>query len=543
MIPLSRQSHSRFYRSFASVFHGLWLVCLLTTSALAQSGDDLFRGTWQIETPERGTLIVILKNQGRASYFWGDNADTTVYQGTWSSTPERATMKWPDGSQHRIERDQLGFDATYLTPNGTGRYTTPAQQVPGEILGQWAKPPTRDSELASDRDQAEGFFGIWSVGAEDSSDPHYVFVESDRSAASTWGDNAGLRGSWAKQGSELHIAWDSGHYSILRENRRGFAYKRIAPGEVIEDDTTEPQPAIRTNRDNVPATWLAGYEAERASYTGGIAFSSRKNARNFYRGDWVIQLGENQFERIEIKRFGGLATSLDRSLSGEWRMQGQDIFMRWDNGMRKILTPIGRGFVLYDYRPGRPLDGVPTRTRAAAPADTSKLADYAEEREDVAEQMRSLADAAGLDPSQQANSGWGRTFARWVWPFSDNTEPATSDAILEEEFEDARSSDPWWWPFWSENPDASAPSESAETKTGGESQSTPVDSRDSNGNKSGGPEDLREERSIEIEVSATDVEASPESAENDPETKTSPEAKPENSSKKRSSARDWVWPF
>ena len=30
--------------------------------------------------------------------------------------------------------------------------------------------------------------------------------------------------------------------------------------------------------------------------------------------------------------------------------------------MRKILSPIGRGFVIYEYRPGRPLDGVPTRT-------------------------------------------------------------------------------------------------------------------------------------------------------------------------------------
>ena len=46
-------------------------------------------------------------------------------------------------------------------------------------------------------------------------------------------------------------------------------------------------------------------------------------------------------------------------------MQGQDLFMRWDDGMRKILSPIGRGFVIYEYRPGRPLDGVPTRTHAA----------------------------------------------------------------------------------------------------------------------------------------------------------------------------------
>ena len=524
----------------ASVFYALWLICLSSGPAHAQSGDELFRGTWQIETPERGTLIMILQNQGRASYFWGDNADTTVYQGTWSSTPEVATLAWPDGSQHRIESDRLGFDATYLAANGAERYASPAQQVPGEILGQWAKPPTRDSELDSDRDQAEGFFGIWRVGDEDKDDPHYVFVESDRSAASTRGEGGGLRGSWAKQGSELHIAWDSGHYSILRENRRGFAYKRIAPGKVIENDTTDPQPAIRTNRDNVPSPWLTGYETERESYTGGIAFASRKNARNFYRGDWVIRLGANQFERIEIKRFGGLATSLDRSLSGEWRMQGQDIFMRWDDGMRKILTPIGRGFVIYAYRPGRPLDGVPTRTRAAAPADTSKLADYAEEREDVAEQMRNLAAAAGLDPSQQANSGWGRTFARWVWPFGEDTTKANSDAILEEEFEATGATDPWWWPFWSENSGAPKPAQSRGTETPGESRPSPVES---SADESGKSEDIREERPIQVQVPSTNVEPLAEPSDNGANAETSSEAAAKKAPKKRTSARDWEWPF
>lgn len=539
MNPFSRQSYCRFYRSLASAFRGLWLVCLLTTPGLAQSGEELFRGTWQIETPDRGTLILILHNQGRASYFWGDNADTTVYQGTWSSTPAVAVLAWPDGSQHNIESDQLGFSATYLAPNGTERYTSSAQQVPSEVLGQWAKPPTRDSDLASDRDQAEGFFGIWRVGDEDSGGAHFVFVESDRSAASTLGDGGGLRGSWAKQGSELHIAWDSGHYSILRENRRGFAYRRIASGEVIEDNATEPQPAIRTSRDNVPDAWLANYEAERAVFTGGIAFASRKNARDFYRGDWVIRLDENQFERIEIKRFGGLATSLDRSLSGEWRMQGQDIFMRWDDGMRKILTPIGRGFVLYEYPPGRPLDGVPTRTRAAAPADTSKLADYAEERQDVARQMRSLADAAGLDPRQQANSGWGRTFARWVWPFTEDTTATTSDAILEEEYESTDQSDPWWWPFWSENPVIASTQGNASPGNTAKPEANPAMTQLE---ASDIQESEREEQPIAIETAASDQPAST-AEESGTTTDPAPEAISEKSSKKQSPARDWEWPF
>ena len=55
-------------------------------------------------------------------------------------------------------------------------------KLPREILGQWAKPPTREDEIRSDRDKARGFFGIWQI---DGPTPGYLFIESDRSAAST----------------------------------------------------------------------------------------------------------------------------------------------------------------------------------------------------------------------------------------------------------------------------------------------------------------------------------------------------------------------
>ena len=424
----------------------IFLSGLLLSNALhGQSNEDLFKGTWQIDTPEQGALIMIVKSQGRASYFWGDNTDRSVYQGTWTSSDESAILTWSDGSQHRIERDSLGFGISYLDISGRARYTAQAEQVPQEVLGQWSKPPGRKNEVASDRDKAKGFFGVWRIGDDAIGSIHYVFVESDRSAADTAGD---LRGSWAKQGSELHIAWDNGHYSILRENQRSFAYKQIAAGEIIEDDETEFTSAERTLEDNVPGAWLASYKTEREVYTGGIAFSSRKNARAFYRGDWLVKHSEKSYERINIARFGGLTTSLDSSLQGDWRRQSQDIFMRWDDGMRKILGPIGRGFVLYEFKPGRPLDGVPTRLRTAAPADSAKLAEHLKGRADVAQQMIRFAEAAGIDPAQKEQAGWGHTFARWAWPFGEDE--ATAEAILEEEFEVENGSDPWWWPFWSE---------------------------------------------------------------------------------------------
>jgi hypothetical protein len=451
--------HSFSAQRYLNLFHfkfGAILLLLLSfassSTVLAQSGSDLFRGTWQIDTPDNGALIIIVKRNGLASYFWGDNTDRTVYQGTWTSDDNAATITWPDGSKHRIERDALGFGISYSDSSATQRYSVQAQQVPKEVLGQWAKPPTKTDQVASIRDKAKGFFGIWKI--KDGESNQYVFIEADRSAASNWGDARGQRGAWAKQGSELHIAWDSGHYSILRENERGFAYKRINPGQIIEDDATDFSPAARTIEDQVPATWLSDYKAERGVHNGGIAFSSRKNAREFYRGAWIVQRGENSYERIEIGRFGGLSTSRDRSIEGAWQMQGQDIFMRWDDGMRKILGPIGQGFLIYEYKPGRPLDGVPTRILPAAPEDSSKLAEHLKGREDVAQQMLNLADAAGINPSEQEAAGWGRTFARWVWPFG-SEEAATPENLLDEGYEAPADEDPWWWPFWSEkNKDA-----------------------------------------------------------------------------------------
>ena len=199
----------------------------------AQTNNTLYQGTWRITTPESGQLILIVKKQGRASYFWGNNSDRLVYQGNWKSTETQATFTWHDDSLHKLMRTNTGFNLTYFDASGREIYTQSAQQIPKEILGQWAKPPTSSQALASDRDKAKNFFGIWKISNSKGS-ANYITIEKDRSAASTEtqdeNDIRGLRGAWAKQGSDLHIVWDSGHYSILREGNRDFSYKRIANG-------------------------------------------------------------------------------------------------------------------------------------------------------------------------------------------------------------------------------------------------------------------------------------------------------------------------
>jgi len=449
-------SNQRFYATFNDSLKAL-LLCLLTLtlgfSLSAQEGEDVYRGTWQIDTPDDGAQILIVKRNGRASYFWGDNADRTVYQGTWISDANGATLKWNDGSSHRITRDTLGYAISYIDAASRERYTTQAQQVPKEVLGQWAKAPSKPDEQVSDRDKAKGFFGTWEVEAEAGN--FYVIIEPNRSAATNWrkseDDTRGLRGSWAKQGSELHIVWDTGHYTILKENDRDFSLKVIPPGTNIGQDDSQPLPASRTSDDNIPHDWFTLYTAEKATNTGGIAFASYKDANAFYRGSWIIQHRAEAYELIEISRFGGLKTSSDRTLEGTWRMTGQDIFMRWDDGMRKVLSPIGYGFVLYEYKPGRPIDGVPTRILPATPQDAAKLVENLQGRKIVAQQMHELAEAAGINTTPD-DTGLGQTFMRWAWPFSEDEAPQSTDALLQEGYETGGTLDPWWWPFWSEKP-------------------------------------------------------------------------------------------
>ena len=60
------------------------LSCILLTSiAHGQNSEESIRGTWKIDTPKNGALIIIVNTQARASYFWADNTDRTVYQGAW----------------------------------------------------------------------------------------------------------------------------------------------------------------------------------------------------------------------------------------------------------------------------------------------------------------------------------------------------------------------------------------------------------------------------------------------------------------------------
>lgn len=430
-------------------------IILLSVSSIpplhGQETMDL-RGVWQVETPDQGTHVLIAKRNNLASRFRADNSDRTVHQGSWNSEAENVILQWDDGSIHRIERNLLGYQITHLDASENTVYTASATKLPEEILGQWAKAPTNPQDQMPDRNQATGFFGAWKTGTE--TDPRYLIVEPDRSAALSQNqqgsETSTLRGSWAKQGSELHIAFDSGQYGILKQNGRSFNFKLLAPGSLIEKSDADEMTATRIGRDLLPEEWHTLYAKMETTPKSAI-FANRTDALSFYRGSWLVQRTEKTFERIEIGRFGGLKTSADDTLYGNWSMSGQDVFMNWDDGMRKILSSVGSGFLIYEYQPGRPIDGVPTLIFSAAPENVSKLARYINSEKTAAVGIIRRASAAGVTTNPENNS-WGQKFIGWVWPFGDDqTSAQISGALLQPDDGAPQSLDPWWWPFWSEN--------------------------------------------------------------------------------------------
>ncbi len=433
---------------------------MVVTKLPGQPKTNSFEGTWAVASKTSDPIIVILKPNGEASYFNVKNTDRTVYQGQWSTLEGVATAQWADGSEHRFRRGSFDLAVSYHNSEGEKIGDLTAKAVPEGILGQWAKPPAREDAEAAEADAT--FYGLWEVTERTDGKTVFVIVSKDRSAATNRGgsDASGLYGSWIKQGSELHLVWENGDYSILREAARGHNYTRIPAGVVIEEAPRDFKAITRTAEENAPADWLSAFKAHQAEAPAGYIFSSRKAARNFYRGDWLIEHEDERFEQITIRKYGGLDTSKDRNLNGDWLLSGQNVMLRWDDGMRKILSPAGRGFVYYSYAPGQPLDGVPTRIRPAALKEAGKLATLQAGRKAFGEALIVRAEAAGMQMDAQGKAGP----MDWTWPFS-RKNPETGEALLvgEGQTEDGLSSDPWWWPLWSDDTSEAVTEEKIET--------------------------------------------------------------------------------
>lgn len=420
-----------------------------------QEKEERFQGIWAVKSKTSEPVIILLKPDNEAAYFKATNADRTIYKGTWSVNGSTATATWLDGSTHDFRQGAFNLVASFTSALGNQSETLATQKIDAEILGQWAKKPERANSEENSEFDRNTFFGIWQQAGESPDDSVYLIVSKDRSAATLnpKSSNDSLHGSWAKQGSELHLTWENGDYSILRETERGYAYKAISAGQNIEKEALNFKAITRITEERAPQEWLKACQIHQEQTPAGYIFESRKAAREFYRGDWLIQHEASAFERITIRRYGSLDTSRDPNLHGNWLLSGQDAMLRWDDGLRKILSPVGRGFVLFIYQPGRALDGVPTRILPAAPEATEKLETLLLGRRAFAQTILEKAQEAGINlADDNSNAGFAR-----IWPFSNSTSKSNSSALLTNDLQygadaaQSYSNDPWWWPLWSDN--------------------------------------------------------------------------------------------
>lgn len=436
----------------------LLLVGSLVLAMLGLQGqekEERFQGIWAVKSKTSEPIIILLKPDNEAAYFKATNADRTIYKGVWSESGSTATATWRDGSTHNFRQGAFNLVASFTSALGIQSETLATQKIDAEILGQWAKKPERANNEEDSEFDRNTFFGIWQQAGETPDTSIYLIVSKDRSAATLNLESSkdSLHGSWAKQGSELHLTWENGDYSILRETERGYAYKAISAGLNIEKEARRFKAIARIPAERAPQEWLDACQMHQEQNPAGYVFESRKAARDFYRGDWLIQHEASAFERITIRRYGGLDTSRDANLHGDWLLSGQDVMLRWDDGLRKILSPVGRGFVLFIYQPGRALDGVPTRILPAAPEATEKLETLLLGRRAFAQTLLEKAQKAGINlADENSKAGLAR-----IWPFSNSTFKSDSSALLTNDLQNGAlaaqsySNDPWWWPLWSDN--------------------------------------------------------------------------------------------
>lgn len=432
------------------------LICL-SNGLQAQEKTELFEGSWAVGSKTVEPLIILLKPGGNAAFFYAQGSDNSIYPGTWTVDAGTAKITWENGTLHELRQGAFDFVGKYTDSLGSVKGDLTAQKVPSEALGQWAVAPDSGSKEVKVNTKTN-YFGIWKY-FDPASDVHsFLLIEDNRSAAKFEPTNEtnSVNGSWVRQGSELHLIWENGDYSILRETERGFAFREIEAGQEIEIQTNAFQTIQRVPEEQAPSSWLSEIRNQQSETPEGYVFTSRKAARDFYRGYWLIEHASGSYERLKFYRYGTLETSRQNGLDGDWMLSGQDAMLRWDDGMRYVLSPVGQGFVLFSYKPGRAIDGVPTRTLPAAPQNPEKLEILLAGRSAFAKEILSRAQNAGIDTQREDSKGP----LKWIWPFGEtNRNDSAALMVHAEEPISKKSTDPWWWPLWSE-----APSETEEAQ-------------------------------------------------------------------------------
>lgn len=409
------------------------LICLLvgvfftSQSLFAQSLADSelaesYEGFWEASFPEAGQRVFIIIKEGQsASYFYDFTADNLVHQATWTleSTPStKVTVFGSLGDQFEIVRGETSFQVYWKRADGTsaaGRATS----VPESEVGKLSVSPDEAKRLNTTLTAAEGFFGTWEIQNEDGL-PFYIVVEDDRTAASSYPfsnyGTRGLRGRWVKRGDELHVMWDSGHFSILKELPTRYESVFFNPGDPLNNEESGQTTIAARVEFRAPGLWATEYKDSKVDYATSISvFRKRSNARSFYRGKWdVLDHDGTLKETIDFSRFQDVDSNREGGIDGSWRISSDWAYITWEDGLRAIVQPIEDAFAISIYLPDQALDGVPYKYFPLIPHDEGKIAKYIEKRSEATERLREYLDDEQRDAERRrARDGWFN-----FWPFN-----------------------------------------------------------------------------------------------------------------------------
>jgi len=375
--------YMRHLKAFTLLLTSLILQQVLLQDVVAQqpAGAANVQGAWRVTHPVNGHLYLIVREQRIVSYFWQYWEGERVLRSEWKAFGNGIYFALDSGDKIILSRSDAGVEAFFFNPGrsmtGAPDFRTFALRVSSMDVGKWHRPVSRNASktgISGDEQVDDSFFGTWEVISSRGL-PYHIVVERDRTAATSWPHSdrgvSGMRGSWQRQGSELHIVWDTGHYDILRKNEGKYHKIGYPPSVSLESVEPEPQPALKVEW--LPHDpWRALY-VESRNKPASNQWKSAKNASKFFRGDWKLLSSPGEMTKLELGRFGGIrGVRKGKVQKGEWKCTADYAILRWEDGTTELIRPLGDYFVTMLYSPLKNLDSVPDQVCPVDPLNRKR---------------------------------------------------------------------------------------------------------------------------------------------------------------------------
>ena len=423
--------------------HFLWLILWIFSISLfviysfAETNSEIidstdYRGLWLTKIKDESIYLLIKKNN-LARYIYKDRIDNKVYVATWDVDEDNLLLISSfDFKDLKFSLKDKDLEPVISLKNK--HIIQKLTSVPQAILGEWAIPP--DYEAPKNKYEPTTYFGLWET--QDEKNPRIIYIQDNRTVfckrKKTLANNSVLKlqGEWHKHGSQLHVAWEDGSYTVIdSSNENKVKLFDFEPGEalIVESSKYALVKKIQNGLDlNTELANQGKFIKEDNISLSGFDY---KSLLRFYRGEWVTldETQPNAIDIIKFNKFGGLNIASDTNTKGSWFLSRKVCLLNLENGIRMRLKHVGSAFLLFVYEANRPLDSFPNKILKTAPLNPRKL------------------DLINTE------SGYTIALLKQVNLLSTNNErsiPLISNWSNRDTINPIPI-EPWWWPIWSDN--------------------------------------------------------------------------------------------